>query len=218
FDVLLMPFPASSPPELRERPRVWVRPADRLGLPATPGATVGTDIRRSPPAPGPQPQPGVRPRVAGKFLFAGQEKLLVRGVTYGTFEANFPHPARVASDFASMVAHGINAVRTYTTPPRWLLDLAQQHGLWVLAGLAWEQHVAFLDEPDRLRGIECELRAGVRDVAAHAALVGFVVGNEIPASVVRWLGRSRVERFLSRAYRAVRSEDPGSLITYAGYP
>ena len=33
-----------------------------------------------------------------------------------------------------MAASGINAVRTYTVPPRWLLDTAQRHGLRVLAG------------------------------------------------------------------------------------
>ena len=32
-------------------------------------------------------EPGfdARPRVGGKFLFAGEQKLWVRGVTYGTF-------------------------------------------------------------------------------------------------------------------------------------
>ena len=29
-----------------------------------------------------------RPRTAGKFLFSGEEKLWVRGVTYGTFAAD----------------------------------------------------------------------------------------------------------------------------------
>ena len=46
-----------------------------------------------------------------------------------------------------MAANGINAVRTYTVPPRWLLDLALEHGLCVMVGLPWEQHVTFLDEP-----------------------------------------------------------------------
>ena len=49
-----------------------------------------------------------------------------------------------------MAAHGINAVRVYSVPPRWLLDAASRHGLRVMVGLAWEQHVAFLD--DRTRG------------------------------------------------------------------
>ena len=58
-----------------------------------------------------------RPRAGGKFLFAGGEKLYLRGVTYGTFRPTadgdeFPEPAVVEKDFELMAAHGINAVRT----------------------------------------------------------------------------------------------------------
>jgi hypothetical protein len=34
----------------------------------------------------------------------------------------------VEADFALMEASGVNALRTYTVPPRWLLDAAQRHG------------------------------------------------------------------------------------------
>ena len=68
-----------------------------------------------------------RPRVAGKFLFAGDEKLYVRGVTYGTFRPDaarrrVPDRATGRARLRAMAAHGINAVRIYTVPPRWLLD------------------------------------------------------------------------------------------------
>src|SRR5439155_24109856 len=71
-----------------------------------------------------------RLHASGKFLFDGNEKLYVRGATYGTFAADengdeFPCAEVVARDFAAMAATGINAVRTYTAPPRWLLDAAQ---------------------------------------------------------------------------------------------
>src|SRR5437762_7198812 len=88
-----------------------------------------------------------RPRVRSKFLCVGDEKLYVRGVTYGPFRPRGPldeHYDRdeAAADFASMAAEGVNAVRVYTVPPGWLLDLAACHGLRVLVGLPWEQHVA----------------------------------------------------------------------------
>jgi O-antigen biosynthesis protein len=81
-----------------------------------------------------------RPQVRGKFLYAGSEKLYVRGVTYGTFReaddsGQFPSRKVVRRDFASMRANGINAVRTYTVPPAWLLDEAAERGLYVMAGL-----------------------------------------------------------------------------------
>src|SRR4051794_24151827 len=181
--------------------------------------------RRSPTRPKADEPSGIpaRPRVAGKFIFVGNEKLYLRGVTYGTFapDANgdqYGTPAQVESDFAAMAASGINSVRTYTVPPRWLLDAAQLHGLYVMVGLPWEQHVAFLDTRKRRRSIENHVREGVRACAGHPALLAFTVGNEIPSPVVRWHGRRKVERFLERLYRAVKDEDPGALVTYVNYP
>lgn len=164
-----------------------------------------------------------RPRVAGKFIFVGDEKFYVRGVTYGTFApgedgAQFGGAEVVEEDFRQMKAAGVNVVRTYTAPPRWLLDLAARHDLRVMAGLPWEQHIAFLDERGRAREIEERVRASVRECAGHPAILCFTVGNEIPAPVVRWHGRERVERFLRRLYRAVREEDPAALVTYVNYP
>jgi GT2 family glycosyltransferase len=168
-------------------------------------------------------QPTARVSTRGKFLFAGNDKLYVRGVTYGTFRPNgqgvdYPVEAIVDRDFAQMAASGINSVRVYKAPPRWLLDIAARHGLYVMVGLAWEQHVAFLAERDRPRDIEERVRAGVRECAGHPAVLCYSIGNEIPAPVVRWHGPKRVERFLERLYHAAKEEDPGALVTYVNYP
>ena len=117
-----------------------------------------------------------------------------------------------------MAAIGINSIRTYTVPPRWLLDLADRHGLAVMVGLAWEQHVAFLDDNGRPRQIEQRLKESIHDCADHAAVLGYTIGNEIPAPVVRWHGRRRIERHLHRLYEAVKAEDPEALVTYVNYP
>ena len=164
----------------------------------------------------------LRPTVRGKFIFVGEEKFYVRGVTYGTFGPNaqgepFPEPPRVALDFAYMVACGINTVRTYTVPPLWLLDLAQQNRLRVLVGLPWEQHIAFL-EKHQVRAIEEGISRAVGACGAHPAILAYTIGNEIPASMVRWYGHRRVERFLKRLYWRVKQQDPMGLVTYVNYP
>lgn len=161
--------------------------------------------------------------VRGKFLFCGAQKFWVKGVTYGTFrpgEGDQPIPDRrtVASDFRSMEAAGINTVRVYTPPPRWLLDLAQASGLRVMAGLAWEQHITFLNDRKLRKSIERRIRDDVRACAGHPAILCFAIGNEIPAPIVRWHGRRKIEKFLKRLYQAVKSEDPNALVTYVNYP
>ena len=165
----------------------------------------------------------LRPTVRGKFLFLGDRKLYVRGVTYGTFrpDANgdeFPPPQTVAEDFRSMKANGFNALRTYTAPPRWLLDEAERHGLRVMVGLAAERDVGYLNDGRRAHEIADAVSERVGPCSGHPAVLCFAVANEIPASVVRWFGRRPMERFIARLCDAVRKEDPQALVTYVNYP
>jgi O-antigen biosynthesis protein len=166
----------------------------------------------------------LRPRTRGKFLFAGEEKLYVRGVTYGPFRPNengseYHSPEAVERDFAQIAANGLNTVRTYTTPERWLLDTALRHGLRVMVGLSWwEQHLASLNDNKRVESIKEHVRAGVSSCVGHPAILCYVIGNEIPAPIVRWYGRRRVERFLKELYEIAKAEDPEGLVTYVNYP
>jgi GT2 family glycosyltransferase len=155
-------------------------------------------------------------------LHAGGDKLLLHGVTYGPFG---PGPdgepytrAAVAHDFQQIRGAGFNTLRLYTPPPRWLLDAASDHGLRVLGGLAWQQHVSFLDDRATVRDVVRRAAGEARSVAGHPALLGWTIGNEIPAPVVRWQGRRRTEQFLRRLYGAVKDQDEAALVTYVNYP
>jgi GT2 family glycosyltransferase len=169
------------------------------------------------------PEKSARPTVRGKFLFVGERKLYVQGVTYGTFRADangheFPAPEVVSRDFETMATNHVNAVRTYTPPPTWLLDEAERHGLRVMVGLAAERHVGYLN--DGRRDLEIARTVCGRAGASwrHPAVLCYAVANEIPASTVRWLGRRRVERFAARLCEEVREADPEALVTYVSYP
>src|SRR5215217_1766464 len=159
----------------------------------------------------------------GKSLCRDGVKTPVRGVTYGPFAPTDASPdgfdPRVAErDLSAMAAAGFNAVRVYSVPPAWMLDAALRHGLAVMVGLPWEQHVTFLDARRRARDIEERVRAGARACAGHPAVLCYAIGNEIPASIVRWHGRRRVERYLERLYHAVKDEDPEGAVTYVSFP
>src|SRR5207253_2686609 len=170
--------------------------------------------------------PGLaRPQARGKFIFAGDAKFYVRGVTYGAFRPDasgreYQEVDVIERDLALMASNGINTVRIpHTSPPRSLLDAAERHGLRVMVGLSAEQYLGFLiDRKKSLSEIEALVRAKVRDNAGHPALLCYALGNEIPAPMARWLGRRRIERYLERLYRAVKEEDPGGLVTYVNYP
>ncbi len=181
---------------------------------------MDSTLTTSPEAPADGARRLARPYVRGKSLYLDGRKFQVRGATYGPFSSDPSggfDPETADRDFAQMAANGINAVRLYSVPPRWLLDTAQAHGLRVMAGVPWEQHVAFL-ETGAADGIERTVRDTVRPLAGHPALLCWSVGNEIPASIVRWHGHNAIEAFLGRLCAAVREEDPGALVTYVNFP
>jgi len=186
-------------------------PATRIRVPPEPAARIATD--------------GKFLRQAGlpHELESVGERFLVKGVTYGTFAPDsdgyqFPDPQRVSEDFRLMAEFGINTVRTYTPPREDLLDEAARHGLRLMVGLPWSQHVAFLDDRKLARRIRRDIVKQVADLARHPAVLLLALGNEIPPGVVRWHGRVRVENFLRDLYHAAKAQSPESLFTYVNFP
>ena len=162
-------------------------------------------------------------RVRGKFFFAGEEKFFVKGATYGPFGlgshgSQFPEREVVARDFALMVETGVNTLRVFTVPPLWLLDLADDHGLKVLVGIPWSQHVTFLDDPAIAREVERTVVETVKSMNRHPAIFAYLVGNEIPPDMVRWHGPERVRAFLKRLVVLIKEFDADRLVSYANFP
>lgn len=161
--------------------------------------------------------------VRGKFLFDGNEKFYIQGVTYGTFAPDenglqFPPPEVVENDFSMMASRGINCVRTYTVPPASLLDTALKYKLRVMVGLPWEQHITFLDDRKISTGIVDRMQNEVLSCMGHPSILCFTIGNEIPAGIVRWYGKKKIELFLETLYNAVKRVDPNALVTYVNFP
>lgn len=170
------------------------------------------------------PRPAARGRVVarGRFLECDGERFLVRGVTYGTFRgpdgSSLPDQAVCRRDLSCIAAAGFNVVRIYTVPPRWFLDEAWAMGLRLMVGTPWQTHRAVLESSREATHVLEQVRAGVAACASHPGILCYSVGNEVPASIVRWHGAARVERFIGRLQRVARDEDPSALVTYSSYP
>jgi glycosyltransferase involved in cell wall biosynthesis len=163
------------------------------------------------------------PAIGGKFFFLGDHKLYLRGVSYGPFAVSghgfpFPDQETLEKDFALMAELGANCLRTFTVPPRWLLDRAAEHGLRVLVTIPWAEHVCFLDNEGLVAEIRGTVRAAAETCGDHPALFGFLIGNEIPPDIVRWYGPDRVRDFLRTLRDEVKQRAPAALVSYANFP
>ena len=165
-----------------------------------------------------------RVEIRGKFFYQGDRKYYVRGVTYGAFKPDndgkeYTDIDQIDRDFAMMAANGINTVRIpHTTPPRILLDIALKHRLKVMIGLSAEQYVGYWIDRKKSPDIMNIIREKVKSCADHPALLCIAIGNEVPASIVRWFGQKKIERYLKKVYKTIKAVAPDAIVTYVNYP
>ena len=165
-----------------------------------------------------------RPRVVvdGKFFRLGEKKFYVKGVAYGPLTpdaqgSTFASPRQTRLDLAQILELGANLLRVYEEPPRWFLDAAEEHRLKVLVDVPWNKHLCF--DSEKRRG---EARETVRRVvdagAAHPAVFGYSVANEIPPDIVRWAGPRAVAEFIDELIGEAKEADPECLCTFTNFP
>ncbi|MGI8604079.1 MAG: glycosyltransferase [Verrucomicrobiales bacterium] len=159
-------------------------------------------------------------RTAGKFFRQGDEKWLLKGVSYGPFAGadSLPSREQVEADMQGMARLGVNTLRVYVPPPSWFFAACAARGLHVLVGLQWPAHTDFLQNRHDRREILAGARQSVRTLSGSPGLLGFFVANEVAPPLVRWLGAARVRDFLERLIEAGRGEAPDLLFAYATYP
>ena len=164
-----------------------------------------------------------RVRVDGRRFRRGRSPFVVQGVTYGPFACNsrglqLPESERLREDFEGMANAGINAARVYHVPPHELLDVADEFGVGVLVDVPWRKHLCFLDSIQAQREAREAVQQAADHCREHSAVLAYSIGNEIPPDVLRWHGRSRVERFLAELYDTAKQCDPEALVTYGNFP
>ena len=167
--------------------------------------------------------PAQRVLTDGKFFRVGAGKFCPKGVTYGPFRADgsgcaFPPPEQVERDFERMIELSANCVRVYHVPPRWFLDLAQQHGLKVLVDYYWPKHTCFLDDKESIEFAKRATRQAAEALKDHPAVFALTLANEIPPDIARWYGARRIEDFIDELAGIVKSIDPQRLVTFVNFP
>src|SRR5580704_1004908 len=182
---------------------------------------VPTDLLRSKPSP--VVPPTERVVTEGKFFRVGSQKFHPRGVTYGPFKPDqaggtFPKPEQVERDFMLMKELNANCLRVYHVPPRWFLDLAQQHGLKVLVDYYWPKHTCFLEDRETIQFARDATRQAAEALKGHPAVFALTLANEIPPDIARWYGAKRIAHFIDGLAAIVKEVDPQRLVTFVNFP
>ena len=162
-------------------------------------------------------------RVQAKFFLEGDRKFFIKGTTYGPFAPDaqgehFGTSEKARADLVLMAEAGINLVRVYYVPPTWFLDALAEHGIRCLISIPWAEHIEFLNQRKIRREIEQTVEKAVETNLGHPAIFGFLIGNEIPSHMVRWLGPRRVTEFLEGLIYLAKRKNPGVLYSYASFP
>jgi GT2 family glycosyltransferase len=160
---------------------------------------------------------------AGKFFRQGDQKIFLRGISYGPFCPNsggesFPEDGRLVADLAHIQHLGFDTVRLYHPPSEPFLKEAARLGLKLIVGIAWTDHVDFTRSSALKREVLKTVRAVTTRLRDHPCVIAFLVGNEIEKTLVRWMGPRRVQCFLERLIHAGRTCAPNQLFSYATYP
>jgi len=181
----------------------------------------------------PQPRllkapPLSRIEIDGKQFKAGGARFNFRGVTYGTFAARadgalFPETDQLREDLEAIAASGFTVLRTYTPPPRDMLEAAADFGLRILAGIDYQDWRYLLGTRSAdIKSVRREAREAAvtlaKRVLGNPVILEISVGNEVPADVIRWVGTKSVSRLLSELCALIHDVDPHRLVTYANYP
>jgi beta-galactosidase/beta-glucuronidase len=161
-------------------------------------------------------------QIKGKSLLVDGRPFIVRGIHYGPWRPGtgpgkgfpYPSPQNVDEDFRIIRSLNANAILVYN-PPGYVLDIADRYGLKVLYcfDLNW-----YLQTDDAAARERAGVLHAVQDNRQKPALLGWVLGNEIPLNAIEQRGASTIENSLSSLYRSVKEVDPDHPITHSNWP
>jgi len=160
--------------------------------------------------------------VRGKAIYVDERPFTVKGIYFGPWRAGtgpgkgYPYPTaeQIEQDLLLIRSLNVNTILV-TDPPGYVLDLAERHGLKVLYSfyLDWRVQTPAAAQAERDNVLQ-----RVRQYRQKPALLGWVLGNEIPLNTIQQRGQKTLEHDLAHLYRAVKLADSRHPVTHSNWP
>lgn len=162
-------------------------------------------------------------QIRGKFLYVNAKRFIIKGMFYGPWrpgtgpngKSPYPAPNLIAPDLKLIRNMNVNTI-VVDDPPGYVLDLARKNHLRVL----YEFYVDWwtLGTP-KFAPAEKSILKRVREYREKPALLGWILGNEVPQQLVGTdAGERRIDNGLHSLYNAIKKIDPRHFITSANWP
>jgi hypothetical protein len=160
--------------------------------------------------------------IRGKALYWDGKPFLVRGMHYGPWRPgtgpnkNYPYPGPelIDPDLKLIQELQVNTILV-VDPPDYVLDLAQKHGLKVL--YAFNIDWWALGTP-QFAGARADIQKRVSDYSQKPALLGWILGNEIPNAALEQRGEKPIRDGLLDLYGVIKKLDDRHFITHSNWP
>jgi O-antigen biosynthesis protein len=160
--------------------------------------------------------------VRGKGLVVDGHQFIVKGIHYGPWRPGtgpgkgYPYPGAEAieSDLRVIRSMHVNTILV-VDPPGYVLDLAERNDLKVLYSFYVNWWTLGTKEAAPARNNVLQQVQNYRD---KPALLGWVLGNEIPLGVIEQRGEKTLENGLAELYRSVKVLDKRHPATHSNWP
>jgi hypothetical protein len=160
--------------------------------------------------------------VRGKALLVDGRPFEVKGVHYGPWRPGtgptkgYPYPA------ADLVSQDLSLIRdlhantiVVVDPPDYVLDLAERYSLKVIYAFYLDWWAFGTAEAEQAANA---VVGRVAELRHKPALLGWMLGNEIPVAAFEQRGTAPFERGLQNLYQRVKAVDPTHPVTHANWP
>lgn len=164
--------------------------------------------------------PGVQ--IRGKELYVEGKPFLVKGIHYGPWRPgtgpnkNYPYPGPelIDSDLKLIQELNVNTILV-VDPPGYVLDLAEKHDLKVLYAFTIDWWA--LGTP-QFAPLRLDIQKRVTDFRQKPALLGWILGNEVPNVVLEQRGEKPIHDGLLDLYGDIKELDKQHFITHSNWP
>lgn len=203
------------------RPRLRGRAFRKaIWLPLIAASSLYTLLPRTPTA---EPQTAAGSvEIRGKALHVDGRPFIVKGVHYGPWRPGsgpnkgypYPGPEAIATDLDLIRELQANTIVVFD-PPDYVLHLAHEHELKVL--YAFYINWWAIGSPEDSSARESILRR-VREHRDEPALLGWILGNEIPIYALERRGEASIVHGLAQLYDSIKALDPQHPVTHSNWP